>query len=147
MPRSSLHRAGRGAASRGRRSRHGRGARGPVTGPQLPILHGRIDRFEFTVASTVDYLRGLWPDELAGVRFEVAAAPPPPIGPDGVERWRVYRHERRVIFYRLPIMRFARLHRDDELHRQLLVEGCVFRAVGELLGRDPWELAPERFRP
>jgi hypothetical protein len=26
------------------------------------------------------------------------------------------------------------------------VESCVFRAVAELLGKDPWDLAPDRFR-
>jgi hypothetical protein len=38
------------------------------------------------------------------------------------------------------------VHRNDELHRRMLVESCVFRAVAELLGKDPWDLAPERFR-
>jgi hypothetical protein len=28
----------------------------------------------------------------------------------------------------------------------MLVESCVFRAVAELLGKEPWDLAPERFR-
>jgi hypothetical protein len=28
----------------------------------------------------------------------------------------------------------------------MYVEGCVFKAVGELLGKDPWDLAPDRFR-
>jgi hypothetical protein len=27
-----------------------------------------------------------------------------------------------------------------------MVESCVFRAVGELIGKDPWDLAPDRFR-
>ena len=40
----------------------------------------------------------------------------------------------------------SRLHRYDDLHRRMMVESCVFRAVAELLGKDPWDLAPERFR-
>jgi hypothetical protein len=28
----------------------------------------------------------------------------------------------------------------------MMIESCVFRAVAELLGKDPWDLAPERFR-
>jgi hypothetical protein len=27
----------------------------------------------------------------------------------------------------------------------MYIESCVFRAVAELLGRDPWDLAPDRF--
>jgi hypothetical protein len=40
----------------------------------------------------------------------------------------------------------SRLHRYDDLHRRMMVESCVFRAVAELLGKDPWDLAPDRFR-
>ena len=110
------------------------------------MLHNRIDLFDLAVASTADYLRGLWPDDLANVHFEVAAAPIDPIGTDGVERWRVDAAQRRIVLYRVPIQRLTKLHRNDELHRRMLVESCVFRAVAELLGKDPWELAPDRFR-
>ncbi|MFF1571841.1 metallopeptidase family protein [Leifsonia sp. NPDC058292] len=128
------------------RSRHGRGARGPVTGPHLPMLHNRIDSFDMTVASTADYLKGIWPSELANVHFEVAATPIGVRGDDGVDRWQVDHARRRIVLYRVPIQRLSKLHRNDELHRRMYVEGCVFRAVAELLGKDPWDLAPERFR-
>jgi hypothetical protein len=110
------------------------------------MLHNRIDLFELTVASTADYLRGLWPDELADVHFEVAAAPSTALGQDEVERWNVDALTRRIVLFRVPIQRLSKLHRNDELHRRLVVESCVFRAVAELLGKDPWDLAPERFR-
>ena len=45
-----------------------------MTGPYLPPLRDRIDLFDSTIASTVEYLRGVWP-ELEDVRFEIAAAP------------------------------------------------------------------------
>ena len=128
------------------RSRHGRGARGPVTGPHLPMLQNRIDFFDMTVASTADYLKGVWPEELAGVHFEVAATPIGNSGADGVDRWRVDASRRRIVLYRVPIQRLTKLHRDDELHRRMYIEGCVFRAVAELLGKDPWDLAPDRNR-
>jgi hypothetical protein len=99
-----------------------------------------------TVASTAEYLKELWPDELADVAFEIAGMPSDPADSPAVERWRVLRRERRVIMYRMPIERLARLHRHDDLHRRMLVESCVFRAVAELLGKDPWDLAPDRFR-
>ncbi len=130
----------------GWRDRHGRGIRSAVTGPHLPLLQTRADVFEMTVASTAEYLKDMWPDELAKVSFEVAGLPTG-IGSTGlVDRWQVIVPERRVILFRLPIERLARLHRHDELHRRMMIESCVFRAVAELLGKDPWDLAPERFR-
>lgn len=120
--------------------------RSAVTGPQLPLLTTRADVFDFTVSSTADYLRDLWPDELSDVSFEVAGLPTRLSGTGAVDRWRVLPRERRVILYRVPIERLAHLHRNDEFHRRMVIESCVFRAVAELLGKDPWDLAPERFR-
>jgi hypothetical protein len=130
----------------GWRDRHGRGMRSAVTGPHLPLLHSRADVFDMTVASTAEYLRDLWPDELADVSFEVAGLPADVGGSLSVDRWRVHAQQRRVILYRLPIERLSRLHRHDEIHKRMMIESCVFRAVAELLGKDPWDLAPERFR-
>jgi hypothetical protein len=99
-----------------------------------------------TVASTAEYLRDLWPEELSSVTFEVAGLPSEITGTDGVDRWHVSIRERRVVLFRLPIERLSRLHRNDELHKRMMIESCVFRAVAELLGKDPWDLAPDRFR-
>lgn len=110
------------------------------------MLHTRADLFDLTVSATAEYLKDIWPDELAGVSFEVAGLPAGVQETIGIERWKVVAAERRVILYRLPIERLARLHRNDDLHRRMLIESCVFRAVAELLGKDPWDLAPERFR-
>jgi len=110
------------------------------------MLRTRIDFFDASVASAMDYLRELWPEELAGVRVDVAELPGPRAGEPGVDRWRADVRGRRIVLYRLPIERLAHLHRDDEWHRRSFIESCVFRAVAELLGRDPWEIAPERYR-
>jgi hypothetical protein len=128
------------------RDRHGRGMRSAVTGPHLPLLHTRVDQFDLAVAATAEYLKDLWPNELAGVSFEVAGLPREITPAGGIDRWHVDIPEKRVILFRLPIERLARLHRTDDLHRRMLIESCVFRAVAELLGTDPWDLAPERFR-
>ncbi|MET0955513.1 MAG: metallopeptidase family protein, partial [Cryobacterium sp.] len=132
---------------RGRgRDRHGRGIRSSATGPFLPPLRTRIDSFDLTIASTVDYLRMVWPDDLADVVFEVAPGPMNVVPGVGVERYSVDTRERRITFYRLPIQRLSRLHRNDEFHQRMVIESCVFRGVAELLGKDPWDLAPDRFR-
>ena len=138
---------------RGRgRDRHGRGIRSSATGPYLPPLRTRIDLFDMTVASTVEYLRGVWPEELTDVAFLTAAGPttvPAGIGIGdtvGVERWNVSAAERRVVFYRLPIQRLSRVHANDETHQRMMIESCVFRGIAELLGKDPWDIAPDRFR-
>lgn len=128
----------------GWRDRHGRGIRSAVTGPHLPLRHTRADVFDLTVAATAEYLKDVWPSELEGVVFEVAGLPSGAARDSGVERWRVDTTEHTVILYRLPIERLA--HRRDELHRRMLVESCVFRAVAEFLGKDPWDLDPDRFR-
>lgn len=129
----------------GFRNRHGRGLRSSVTGPHLPVLRTRAETFEGAVAETADYLRGLWPEDLADVSFEIAGIPRQ-VGHDGFDRYRVDTVRRRVLLYRLPIERLSHLHEEDEMHRRMHVESCVFRAVGELLGRDPWDLAPDRYR-
>jgi len=132
---------------RGRgRDRHGRGIRSSATGPYLPPLRTRIDLFETTVSSTVEYLRGAWPEELADVTFLTAAGPRTLVPDVGVERWNVSAAERRIVFYRLPIQRLSRLHLNDELHQRMMIESCVFRGIAELLGKDPWDIAPDRFR-
>jgi hypothetical protein len=139
----SVHRA---SARSGSRDRHGRGLRSPVTGPHLDVLRTRSEFFDACVASAVEYLRDLWPEELKGVHFEVAQVPGGDPHARGVDRWRISIPERRVVLYRLPIERMAHLHRDDEWHRRSYIESCVFRAVAELLGKDPWDIAPERYR-
>lgn len=136
----------RPSARLGSRDRHGRGLRSAVTGPHLPLLHTRSDLFDLIVAATAEYLKDLWPDELAEVSFEVAGLPSEIAPAGGIDRWSVNVPDKRVILFRLPIERLARLHRTDDLHRRMVIESCVFRAVAELLGTDPWDLAPERFR-
>lgn len=111
----------------------------------LPPISTRLDFFDLVVSSTADYLRDIWPGEIDTIRFEVAALPDTSRGTQ-LERWRVYPKERRIVLYRLPIQRMTRLHRDDEWHRRAVIESCVFRAVAELLGQDPWEISPDRFR-
>lgn len=127
-----------------RHGRHGRMDRSPVVRPPLPPLETRADRFDLAVGTAAEFLRSAWP-ELREVRFEVAGMPPAS-DEDGIPRWSVSTDQKRIILYRLPIERLSHLHRNDDLHRRMMVESCVFRAAAEYLDRDPWDLGPERFR-
>lgn len=127
-----------------RHGRHGRDDRSPVVRPPLPPLESRPDKFDLAVGSAAEFLRSAWP-ELREVRFEVGAMPAA-TDDRGIPRWSVDTGQKRIVLYRLPIERLAHLHRNDELHRRMQVESCVFRAAAEYLDRDPWDLGPERFR-
>ncbi|HWI32497.1 MAG TPA: metallopeptidase family protein [Microbacterium sp.] len=127
-----------------RHGRHGREDRSPVVRPPMPPLDSRIDRFDLAVGTAAEFLRSSWP-ELRDVSFEVGAMPLS-ADEEGIPRWHALREEKRIILYRVPIERLSHVHRDDDLHRRMLVEGCVFRAAADYLDRDPWDLGPERFR-
>lgn len=112
--------------------------------PPLPPLDTRVERFDLAVGSAAEFLRSAW-KELREVSFEIGDIPPS-AEESGIPRWKVLRNEKRIILYRLPIERLSHLHRNDELHRRMAIEGNVFRAAAEYLERDPWDLGPERFR-
>ncbi|WP_434810410.1 metallopeptidase family protein [Microbacterium sp. bgisy189] len=139
-----IRRRSRPARRPTRHGRHGRDDRSPVVRPPLPPLETRADKFDLAVGSAAEFLRSAWP-ELREVRFEVGAMPAAP-DDDGIPRWTVDTEQKRIVLYRLPIERLAHLHRNDDLHRRMQIEGSVFRAAAEYLDRDPWDLGPERFR-
>lgn len=109
----------------------------------MPPLETRTERFDLAVGTAAEFLRGSWP-ELRDVRFEIAGMPPAS-DDGGIPRWSVHAAEQRIVLYRIPIERLSHLHRNDDMHRRMMVEGCVFRAAAEFLGRDPWDLGPDRF--
>lgn len=128
----------------GRHGRHGREGRSAVVRPPLPPLETRVDRFDMAVGSAAEFLRGSW-EELRDVRFEMADMPPA-TDAEGIPRWSALPAEKRIVLYRLPIERLGHLHRDDDAHRRMMIESCVFRAAADYLGRDPWDLGPDHFR-
>ena len=99
------------------------------------------------VGATLDYLKTQWPAELATVRIEVHSMPHEGVAEATLPRWTIFRDRRTIWLYRVPIERLSRLHKNDAWHKRVLVESFVFSAVAELLGTDPWQLAPERFHP
>lgn len=138
-----MRRRARTAARPDRHGRHGRVDRSPVVRPPLPAIETRAEKFDLTVGTAVEFLRSAWP-ELRDVRFDIAWMPAA-ADEDGIPRWAVFSEQKRIVLFRLPIERLAHLHRNDDLHRRMMVESCVFRAAAEYLDRDPWDLGPDRF--
>ncbi|BDH09760.1 MULTISPECIES: metallopeptidase family protein [Streptomyces] len=132
-----------------RRDRHGRGMRGPIAPPQVPLSVTRADAFVDLVYDSRDRLERRWP-QLSQVDFLVLEVPG--FGPDDgaeaetdeetVPLGRVvpaaggYRD--RIVIYRRPVE--IRTKSRDE--RALLVHEVVVEQVAELLG-----LAPESVDP
>ncbi|MEU9609348.1 metallopeptidase family protein [Streptomyces sp. NPDC048057] len=122
-----------------RRDRHGRGMRGPIAPPQVPLALSRAETFRDLVRDSVERLERRLP-QLADVDFLVLDVPgvpeeTVPLG-DAVpaERGR----PARIVIYRRPVE--IRTKNRDE--RALLVHEVVVEQVAELLG-----LAPESVDP
>ncbi len=68
---------GRAAAARiRRRDRHGRGLRGSLVPPEVPLHRTRSERFDDLVLLAVSQLEPRWEAELSGVEFGVEEIPP-----------------------------------------------------------------------
>ncbi|MFD3658614.1 metallopeptidase family protein [Streptomyces sp. NPDC058620] len=122
-----------------RRDRHGRGMRGPVAPPQVPMSASRSETFRDLVQDSVERLERRWP-QLADVDFQVLDVPVT-LG-DTVPLGRAVSAGKgqpaQVIVYRRPVE--IRTKSRDE--RALLVHEIVVEQVAELLG-----LAPESVDP
>ncbi|MCP3820466.1 metallopeptidase family protein [Streptomyces sp. A3M-1-3] len=129
-----------------RRDRHGRGMRGPVAPPQVPLSASRAEVFGDLVQDSVERLERRWP-QLAEVEFLVLDVPATG-GPDsgwndeavplgGLITARDGRAAR-IVVYRRPVE--IRTKNRDE--RAMLVHEIVVEQVAELLG-----LAPESVDP
>mgnify|MGYP000264037788 FL=1 len=86
------------------------------------------------------------PEELIDLNWEVVDAPSIKPESKGVRRWAVKRDEMTIVIYRVPIERLGHHSRADALHERMHIEEYVFAAVGHLIGKDPWDLVPERYR-
>lgn len=135
-----------------RRDRHGRGMRGPIAPPQVPLSVSRAESFVDLVHDSAERLERRWP-QLSGVDFAVRDVPGIDDGPAGglgpgpwtddvvpLGRFVAAEGERpaRIVVYRRPIE--IRTKSRDE--RALLVHEVVVEQVAELLG-----LAPESVDP
>lgn len=130
----------------GRASRHGRRApRSAVSGPGLPDPNSRIRIFERTARATVAYLQTQLEHRLDGVRIEFVTMPTRSEDSGEPAYYRVDQSQRSIMLYRFPIQRAKGLHVDDDAHRRMFIEHCVFLSVAEYLGEDPWDLLPGQF--
>jgi hypothetical protein len=69
--------SGRGVTGRvRRRDRHGRGLRGSLVPPDVPLYRSRSDRFDDLVLLAVSQLEPRWAAELSGIEFGVEEIPP-----------------------------------------------------------------------
>ncbi|GAA4788495.1 MULTISPECIES: metallopeptidase family protein [Streptomyces] len=121
------------------RDRHGRGMRGPVAPPQVPLAVTRADTFRDLVQDSVDRLERRWP-QLADVDFVVMEVPGG--AEDSVPLGGVLSASKgrpaRVVVYRRPVE--LRTKSRDE--RALLVHEVVVEQVAELLGLSPESVDP-----
>ncbi|MFD8014113.1 metallopeptidase family protein [Streptomyces sp. NPDC058955] len=124
-----------------RRDRHGRGMRGPVAPPQVPLSVSRADTFRDLVLDSVERLERRWP-QLQDVEFMIMEVPPPVSGdttvPLGGSVPAAKREPARVVVYRRPVE--IRSKTRDE--RALLVHEVVVEQVAELLGLSPESVDP-----
>lgn len=127
------------------RDRHGRGIRQPLLS-NLFRAGRRTNGFEQIVSGTCEYLKNAWPDELADLKWQVIDTPSMNSESQGVRRWAVKPETMTIVIYRIPIERLGHHRRTDALHERMHIEEFVFAAVGQLVGKDPWDLVPERYR-
>lgn len=99
--------------------------------------------FEQIVTTTCEYLCNQWPDELEGLGWMVADAPPIALNSKKVRRWSVRREAKLIVIYRLPLERFAGPRRSHPIDERMRIEEAVFEAVGSLIDKDPHDLMPD----
>ncbi len=140
-----------------RRDRHGRGLRGVLAPPGVPLHRSRSQRFDELVLEAVARLEPRWEAQLSGVEFAVEEIPPPDppgLGPESVSLARLdpgspgtgspgtgdgaVARPPRIVVYRRPLA--ARADSEDELSE--LVFEVVVEEFARLLGVDPEDVDP-----
>jgi predicted Zn-dependent protease with MMP-like domain len=134
-----------------RRDRHGRGLRGRLVPPEVPLYRSRSQQFDEIVLEAVARLEPRWETELSDVEFAVQEVPDSDItGAEGVPLARIVRGSTdtsdpqnpatgpRIVLFRRPLM--ARAEDEDELSE--LVFDVVVEELAEILGVDPETIDP-----
>ncbi|WP_082598369.1 MULTISPECIES: metallopeptidase family protein [unclassified Kitasatospora] len=126
------------------RDRHGRGLRGPLAPPQVPISLTRSELFDDYVRESVERLERRWP-QLVDVEFAVQEVPVAEAGAPVLEAVPLGRviaaaqgRKSRIIVYRRPVEIRVK-SRDD---RAALVHEILIEQVADLLGLSPDAIDP-----
>jgi predicted Zn-dependent protease with MMP-like domain len=136
-----------------RRDRHGRGLRGVLAPPEVPLHRSRAERFDDLILQAVARLEARWESQLAGVEFaveEIPRADPLGAGPGEVPLTRLDvgspmsgdgqpARPPRIVVYRRPLV--ARADNEDELGE--LVYEAVVEEFARLLGINPEDVDPD----
>ncbi|MEU6768829.1 metallopeptidase family protein [Streptomyces sp. NPDC046853] len=137
-----------------RRDRHGRGMRGPVAPPQVPLSASRAEVFTDLVQDSVERLERRWP-QLTEIEFLVLEVPAPGRAPgagagQGEDDWSddivplggtieaTEGRPARVVIYRRPV----EIRTKGREERAALVHEVVVEQVAELLGLSPESVDP-----
>jgi predicted Zn-dependent protease with MMP-like domain len=140
---------GQGPRQAYRRDRHGRGLRGSLVPPGVPLHRTRAERFDDLVLLAVSQLEPRWENELSVIEFAVEEIPPAEPDPDESDLVPLARLEQavstddgerpaRIVLYRRPLM--ARADGDEELAE--LVLDVIVEEFAHLLGVDPQTVDP-----
>lgn len=137
-----------------RRDRRGRGVRGRLVPPGVPMYRTRAQQFDDMVLDAVARLEPRWETELSGVEFAVQEVPeaeeladgsgPLPLArvvpgsPDPGDPTRPAAPTR-IVVYRRPLL--ARAEDDDELSD--LIFDVVVEEFARVLGLDPEAVDPD----
>jgi predicted Zn-dependent protease with MMP-like domain len=134
-----------------RRDRHGRGLRGRLVPPGVPLYRSRSQQFDDIVLEAVARLEPRWETELSDVEFAVQEVPDCDIADEeGVPLARIVRGSPdssdpaspatgpRIVLFRRPLL--ARAEDEDELSE--LVFDVVVEEFAEILGVDPEIIDP-----
>jgi predicted Zn-dependent protease with MMP-like domain len=134
-----------------RRDRHGRGLRGRLVPPGIPLYRTRSEQFDDMVLEAVARLEPRWETELSDVEFAVQEVPDADTtGDDGVPLARIVRGSPdtsdpgnpatgpRIVLFRRPLL--ARADDEDELSE--LVFDVVVEEFAEILGVEPEVIDP-----
>ncbi len=136
------------AVRRRRRDRRGRGLRGRLVPPHVPLSQTKAERFDELVLDAVEHLEEHWADELAKLEFAVEDVPPPDSVSDdviplsrmlpGVADAKGVKQPPRLVVYRRPIEARA----IDQADLADLVLDVVVAELARHLGIDPDTVDP-----
>jgi predicted Zn-dependent protease with MMP-like domain len=134
-----------------RRDRRGRGLRGRLVPPGVPLYRSRAQQFDDLVLEAVARLEPRWETELSGIEFAVQEVPDADTtGEEGVPLARIVRGSTdtgdpgnpatgpRIVLFRRPLL--ARAEDEEELSE--LVFDVVVEELAEILGVDPETIDP-----